>query len=239
MEYEEAKVLDTLKGKLDYIALSEASFNEGFRRLPGVVGSRDEGILAFYDSNPIAGAVAAGNDSYTDRVASILAKYDTFFGRAFAPGPDPVFDMKVRSTVESMNQVGVAYLDPERFTIVGWKNDFKNATFLASLTAISLGIFGAVVSYNVPELNMAFRVAMPISGVVIPYVSIKGMISNDIANTKLGELEELAAATDEYLVGIGVPPEASGSLGSGEKKSSGGPYLVGGSDIVVSPFDQK
>ena len=182
---------------------------------------RTQTLATFYQGNQLAHAVALGNDSYEERVAPILARYDTIYGKAFAPTQDDVFDMNVR-VIESMNSVGVVKFDSERVTTEGIREEISLYNKLTCGVGAILGLFTTPVVYRFLEsvgsgYEEAALGAYVLGAAVVTNLFLRP-INNSIIGSSLSELEVAAKATDDYLKQIGVPSEVEACL---QRRDSG------------------
>lgn len=170
------------------------------------------GILTdFYTQNRLAGRVASRvaseETSYTEQIQPIVERYNSFLKRIETPEIDESFDGLVNGVLNSMNAVGVVYVNPHTFTTVGRRAKERRANkhylieggiLAIALWALIDGNFDMSVHLDLPAAYETLRKGIPILGLITPYIAFKPFESPKLKG-ELNYLRFAAEKTDEFL----------------------------------------
>jgi len=152
-------------------------------------------LRKFYQENSLVCKVVEGKGSYVELIKPIEEKYNSFWKKIRVPKIDKTFDNEVRRVIESMNNVGVEYINPENFT-TDVKRIQNKITLLSSGGA---GLFFAAL----PILCGGSYTANYNSNIFVPIMIAGGMYLGlkliGYTGTKLVHLQKSAQKTDEFL----------------------------------------
>ncbi|MBI4454069.1 hypothetical protein HY636_05490 [Candidatus Woesearchaeota archaeon] len=163
-------------------------------------------ILAdFFAQNKLAYRVAKRETSYTEQIQPILEKYNTFWKRIETPEVDESFDTLVNQVLGSMNAVGIAYVTSHTFTTVGRRARERraNRTYLIEGGILAVALWALIkgnfdMHLDIPAAYESFTKAIPILGLIAPYVALKPLESPRL-KVELNYLRFAAEKTDEFL----------------------------------------
>jgi len=157
------------------------------------------GILReFYKKDPLAYKVAAGEESYVELIKPI-EENNSFWKRIWIQRTDEIFDNEVKRVIESMNNVGVKYINPEWFTKDGIKRENRHIlvhSLKFGLFFVGLAVFG---TYNNPENSGILPKVIPAIAAGTVYLGNKNMNYVLFMKPDLENLQESAQKTDEFL----------------------------------------
>ncbi|MBU1204683.1 MAG: hypothetical protein KKA61_03060 [Nanoarchaeota archaeon] len=188
MEDTLVEIIEKLEGLKEYL------------NFEGKLSKYTEKILRkFYQEDPLAYKVAASKESYVKLIKPIEEKYNSFWKRIRVPRTDKTFDNEVRRVIESMNNVGVEYINPENFTTDRKRRHNKNILLISAGTGLFFAALPKLIewsytaNYNGPgNLN----IFVPITAAGVMYLGNKLLAYPD---TNLAYLQKFAQKTDEFL----------------------------------------
>jgi len=141
--------------------------------------------------------VASGKESYVELIKPIEEKYNSFWKKILVPRTDGTFDNKVRRVIESMNNVGVNYINPERFTIDGRRRNNKSHLLISGGTGLFTAAMPKLIEWSsTADYNNPGNLFVPIIATVAMYIGCKLKV---YFYTNLEYLQEFAQDTDKFL----------------------------------------
>lgn len=177
------------------------SFERESKGLVELLRQGGESVADFFEENLYARKVAEGAASYVEMIKPIKARYATVGSKLWRPKYDPTFDVYTHDVLSSMNQVGIATVDPTIFMTQTRRETIQREELE------TLGVFGAA---GVAELIVAhfremvrYRPAAEAffvgAVVLLPFVFLKGHEHYGNMHQEIKQMERGARATDAYL----------------------------------------
>lgn len=159
--------------------------------------TREEILRDFFKAHPLSYAVAQQQDSYFVRVKPIEVKFATHA----TPKPDRIFDLEVERLFDSMNKVGIRYLNSADYqTSLGQPAEDRTDIFFFSGLVGTVGAGIGALFWPRP-LNAAIGAGV---GAGIGYlIAESGFYSTRMDDLK--KLRKTAIDTDRFLVKNYIP----------------------------------
>ena len=141
--------------------------------------------------------VASGKESYVELIKPIEEKYNSFWKKILVPRTDGTFDNKVRRVIESMNNVGLEYINPEKFTTDRKRRQNKNILLISAGTGLFTAAIPKLIEWSyTANYNNSGNLFVPIIAAGTMYLGNKLFV---YAGTNLEYLQESAQKTDKFL----------------------------------------
>ena len=154
-------------------------------------------LRKFYQKNSLVCKVAEGKESYVKLIKPIEEKYNSFWKKICVPKIDEPFDNEVRRVIESMNNVGLEYINPEKFTTDRKRRQNKNILLISAGTGLFTAAIPKLIEWSyTANYNNSGNLFVPIIAAGTMYLGNKLFV---YAGTNLEYLQESAQKTDKFL----------------------------------------